>query len=279
MWEPNKIKIEQLVGNGLILDIGGWCDPFPRANYVIDIFPYETRGLAYHGIGKLPVTCTYPKSLPGEYFTKDTWIIHDICSEQPFPFPDKMFDFVICSQTLEDVRDPLRACSEIIRVGQAGYIETLSRLGESIMDYEGLIGAAHHRWLVEIKGNRIEFRMKHHFLHTQTHFYIPPSYKRIIHPSENITFLFWKESFEYEEITGYEFYQETKEFIASLKIPSYYYWFDYLRSIKHKSTCFHHRILQKIRQGIQFKPTPSHELWTWGKLFEANKLYLHAKGK
>jgi SAM-dependent methyltransferase len=276
MWEANKTKIEQLAGDGLVLDIGGWCDPFPRADYVIDIFPYETRGLAYHGVGRLPTTCLYPKPLPGERFTKDTWIIHDICSEQPFPFPDKMFDFVVCSQVLEDVRDPLRACSEIIRVGRAGYIETPSRLAESMMDYDGLVGAAHHRWLIEID-DRITFRMKHHFLHTHPQYHIPPYYKRRMNPIKGITFLFWQDTFEYEEMTGYEFHQETRDFIASLHIPRSYYWLDALRRIKHKSSQWYRHFLQGIKKRGGVRANGSEELWTWSALFEANKLYLPPK--
>ena len=95
MWPANQTKIDAMVGDGLLLDIGGWCDPLLRADYVLDVFPYETRGIAYHGIGNLPVTCVYPEPLPGERFTKNTWILHDICSERPFPFPDKMFNFVV----------------------------------------------------------------------------------------------------------------------------------------------------------------------------------------
>ncbi len=197
MWKTNKIKIEELVGDGLVLDIGGWCDPFPRADYVIDMFPYETRGIAYHGIHKLPVTCVYPTPLPGERFTKKQWILHDICSERPFPFPDKMFDFVICSHTLEDVRDPLRACSEIIRVGKAGYIETPSRIGESLMAYNKLVGASHHRWTVEIQNEQIQFRMKYHFLHTHRSFYIRPSYKRTMPTGEGMTFFFHNASSQF----------------------------------------------------------------------------------
>lgn len=90
MWPDHQTKIEALVGDGLVLDIGGWCDPFLRADYVLDVFPYETRGLAYHGIGKLPISVVYPEPLPGERFTKKTWFVHDICSERPFPFPDKI---------------------------------------------------------------------------------------------------------------------------------------------------------------------------------------------
>ena len=47
----------------LVLDIGGWVMPFNRANYVVDIQPYETRGFfGSQGGAK-------------ECFTKKTWII------------------------------------------------------------------------------------------------------------------------------------------------------------------------------------------------------------
>ena len=37
--------LEQLEPDDVVLDIGGWGDPFERANWIIDLFPYETRGL------------------------------------------------------------------------------------------------------------------------------------------------------------------------------------------------------------------------------------------
>ena len=41
----------------------------------------------------------------------------------PYPFPDKHFDFLICSHVLEHLEDPVRACSEFSRIAKAGYIE------------------------------------------------------------------------------------------------------------------------------------------------------------
>src|SRR5689334_14191060 len=115
MYEPNVSEIlRQLQPNDLVLDIGGWARPFNRANWVMDAESYDTRG--YYG-----------KSRPAqggdhEVFTRETWVQRDICDKAPFPFPDKHFDFVICSHTLEDIRDPLWVCSEILRVGKRGYI-------------------------------------------------------------------------------------------------------------------------------------------------------------
>ncbi len=271
MWQPNQKKIENMVGDGLVLDIGGWGDPFPRADYVIDMFPYETRGIATHGIGTLPVTCVYPEPLPGERFRKNTWIIHDVCSEQPFPFSDNLFDFVVCSHVLEDVRDPLRVCSEIIRVGRAGYIETPSRMGESIM-WNGMVGAAHHRWLVEASEQKLEFRMKHHFLHSSSKYYISTSFARNIPLEARRMYFFWNDSFEYEEVPGYEYYGETTEFIKRLNIPRYYYTLDTLRQIKYTGRSFFRDLFRRYRQFT--RPPAPLETWSWEKLFEANKQWL-----
>jgi SAM-dependent methyltransferase len=275
MRQTSQKKIEESVGNGVVLDIGGWGNPFHRANYVVDMFPYETRGIAVHGIGHLPVTQLYSEPLPGEHFRKDTWIIHDICSEIPLPFPDKMFDFVICSHTLEDVRDPLRACSEIIRVGRAGYIETPSRIGESIL-WNGMVGAAHHRWLVDAVGNRLEFRMKHYFLHTNPHFYISTSFARKIPFEDRYMCFFWEDSFEYIEISGYEYYGETAAFIEKLNIPRYYYFLDGLRNIKYTTQAWLRSIFQRYQHRLPPNPASSseQETWTWPKLFEVSKMYL-----
>src|SRR5882724_10410804 len=100
MHEPNVRRILNLLSrNDVVLDIGGWARPFNRANYVIDAEPYPTRGF-------------YGAAMPAqggdqEYFTQDRWIQRDICAHEPFPFADKQIDFVICSHTLEDIRDPL----------------------------------------------------------------------------------------------------------------------------------------------------------------------------
>lgn len=274
MWPPNRKKIEEMVGTGLVLDIGGWGDPFPRADYVIDLFPYETRGIATHGIHTLPLTTVYPEPLPGEHFRKTSWVIHDVCSERPFPFPDKMFDFVVCSHVLEDVRDPLRVCAEMIRVGRAGYIETPSRIGESVL-WNGMVGAAHHRWLVEAVGQRLRFRMKHHFLHSSPQYYISTSFARKIPAEARYLYFFWEHAFEYEEITGYEYYGETADFISRLHISRYYYILDWLRQIKSAGIQVFCDLMQRSRQAVC--PSVSQvtqETWTWEKLFEANQQWL-----
>lgn len=187
--------------NDVVLDIGGWAQPFNRANYIIDIMPYETRG--FFG-------CLGAKK---EFFSKETWIYHDVSSSSPLPFKDKEIDFVICSHVLEDVRDPLRLCSEIIRIGRRGYIEVPSRTVESIMGLEGkhYAGYSHHRWLIEMEGSKIVFRNKPHLLHSSPRFYLPKSYPKRLKEKDKISYLLWNGSFEYEEIIQISYQKIAKE--------------------------------------------------------------------
>ena len=155
MLDTSRERIlQQVPDNALVLDIGGWGRPFPRADWVVDMNDYATRGL-------------YGREPGGEErFGPDTWVQRDVCDAEPLPFADDQFDFVVCSQTLEDLRDPVRACAEIVRVGKAGYIETPSRLEEQSYGFQGpWVGWGHHHWLVEVGDGRIEFVFKHHVMH------------------------------------------------------------------------------------------------------------------
>lgn len=191
MLEKNNKYIENtLKKKDLVLDIGGWARPFNRANFVIDIHPYETRGFFGSQGGKK------------EFFNKKSWIIHDISSKKRLPFKNKSFDFVICSHTLEDIRDPIFLCSEIIRVGKSGYIEVPSELLEVTKGIANkkYCGYYHHRWLVNIKNNHILFRFKPHFIHSIWKFHLPKRFARQLDEHERVSYLFWKDYFEYAEI-------------------------------------------------------------------------------
>ena len=152
--------VRELPANALVLDVGAWASPFNRAQWILDAEPFETRG--YYA------TFGGPASQGGarEWFSKATWVQRDICASEPWPFADKQFDFVICSHTLEDIRDPLRVCSELTRVGKAGYIEVPSRAFESTRGVErpNTAGLSHHRWLIDIDGDEIRFLQKYHLL-------------------------------------------------------------------------------------------------------------------
>lgn len=204
--------LQQISPNDKVLDMGGWVRPFNRANYVIDIMAYETRGVfGYTGPEK-------------EYFSKETWITQDVSGSTPLPFQDKEIDFVICSHLLEDIRDPIRLCSEIVRIGKRGYIEVPSRVAESIIGLEGksYTGYNHHRWLVQIQGSEIIFQHKTPILYSSARFYLPRKYLRRLKEEDKVSFLFWQGSFEYKEIIhiGYHNTAQELERFARSKIAS-----------------------------------------------------------
>ncbi len=164
-----------------VLDIGGWAEVFNRANYVLDFQPFETRR----------------KKSGKEYFSKKTWVIHDI-NETPWPFSDKQFDYVICSHVLEDIRDPIGVAHEIQRVGKAGYIEVPSREYESTAGVDPFptgdkyAGLSHHRWLTEKTQNGLLFTFKRPYISTIIELQI----KKIKNP---IISFFWRNNFEVKE--------------------------------------------------------------------------------
>jgi SAM-dependent methyltransferase len=173
----------------VVVDIGGWAQPFTRANYVVDLMPYETRGV-FGRIG--------PEQ---EHFSKGTWLHHDLCTD-PLPFADKSVDFIICSHTLEDVRDPIRICREMTRVAKHGYIETPSRRMETIrnLEHRGYPGYYHHHWLVEMENGAVTFRFKTWLMCASWRYTFPRSYLRDLRPEDRVTWLFWDDSFTYREI-------------------------------------------------------------------------------
>ena len=199
MLERSAERILEDVGNGdVVLDIGGWWRPFTRADWVMDIMPWESRGSFGHQ-GPLP-----------ERFDRDRWVQRDICDREPYPFADNQVDFVVCSHTLEDVRDPLWVCAEMVRIAKAGYIEVPSRLEEQSYGFQGpWAGWGHHRWLIDVieptdtasGGGRIEFVFKHHILHNRPSDHFPPGFHEGLPPEALVSTLWWEDSFEFGERT------------------------------------------------------------------------------
>src|SRR5829696_7283972 len=159
MLAGSRARIEaKLAADALVLDVGGWGSPWPRADWVIDLMPYDTRGLYGEFDGR------------PERFSADTWVQRDICDHEPWPFADDEFDFAVCSHTLEDVRDPVWVCRELQRVARAGYVEVPSRLEEQSWGVHGeWAGWAHHRWLIDVDGDGLVFGHKSHAVHREGH--------------------------------------------------------------------------------------------------------------
>lgn len=172
-----------------VLDVGGWARCFNRADWVIDKFPYETRGQRYGQALGLEA-----QGGPAERFGPDTWVERDLCDRQPWPFPDHFFDFCTCSHTLEDIRDPLWVCSEIQRVARAGYIEVPSMAFELTRGREpGVpVGLSHHLWVVEERDRVLWFHPKTHAIHGDRRLSLPPDFGARLSPDAQATCLHWE---------------------------------------------------------------------------------------
>src|SRR6266849_1011701 len=174
----------RLPGGARVLDVGGARERARCATHVIDLLSYDEAHRAWEHLFR-----DYP-------IPKEHWAVHDICSSKPFPYEDKFFDFVICSHTLEDVRDPIRVCEELSRVSKAGYIEVPSPVMELTMGVEGgerWVGYAHHRWLIDLAGDQVTALFKPHFLTASTRFHLAASHAEQLRKScKHVASLFWQ---------------------------------------------------------------------------------------
>ena len=116
-----------------VLDIGGGQDPFPYATILSDRYPEKTR----HRMEDL-VRDSRP------------FIILDV---EHLPLKDKSVDFIYCSHVLEHVDDPLKACSELMRVGGRGYIETPTYAQDGLFAWAKEM----HRWHIVSINNKLVF--------------------------------------------------------------------------------------------------------------------------
>ncbi len=193
--------------SGLVLDVGGWAVPFPRADWMLDLGDYATRG-----------EWGYDGDRGAERFTEATWVQRDVCDRAPWPFADDQFDFAVCSHTLEDVRDPVWVCSELSRVAKAGYVETPSRLQEQSWGVQGAhAGWGHHHWLVEVVDGGLEFLFKHHLVHS-------PGYHLSAFPDggEATTHLWWEGTLPARErltLDPYALDADLRDFVTAHELP------------------------------------------------------------
>jgi hypothetical protein len=143
----------ELADDAVLLDVGGWAKPYPRADWVVDLLPYETRGL--YGA----------ESTEPERFDATRWVQRDICDRDPWPFADAFFDFAVISHTLEDIRDPIGVCRELSRIAKAGYIEVPAPVEELTWGVHGpWVGWTHHHWISELSDGELVFTFKPHLL-------------------------------------------------------------------------------------------------------------------
>ena len=194
MLDASRRRItESLDDAALVLDVGGWAKPLERADWVIDLLPYDTRGL--YGYDRAA-------SAMRERFAADTWVVRDICDREPWPFEDGQFDFAVCSHTLEDIRDPVHVCRELQRVARAGYVEVPDRREEQCFGVHGpWVGWSHHRWLVDVRDGGVGFVGKPGMLNGRPEFQVPWSVYRTLTAEQRVQQLWWEGPFDaYERV-------------------------------------------------------------------------------
>jgi hypothetical protein len=108
-------------------------------------------------------------------------------------------------------------------VARAGYIEVPSRFEEQTYGFQGpWVGWGHHRWLVDIVGNRLEFVMKHHVIHGPEQNHFPSSFYRTLSEEDKAQRLWWEGSFECAErimLSAEELDPYLAEFVAAHRRP------------------------------------------------------------
>jgi hypothetical protein len=170
-----------LPADALVLDVGGWARPLSRADWVLDIEAYATRGAWGHD-----------GDPAAERFTAETWVQRDLCAREPWPFADGRFDFAVCSHTLEDLRDPVWVCSELARVARAGYVEVPAPAEELTWGVHGpWVGWTHHRWLCVIEDGALELVYKPHLL-VREGSHLPPETLSRLSPEARVSRLWWE---------------------------------------------------------------------------------------
>lgn len=116
-----------------VLEIGPGHNPQRRSNVLLEKF-IDTN---YHRCGDVKI---YPHQV----------FYHGV--NPHYPFKDKEFDYVYCSNVLEHVDDPVEFCAELSRVAKRGYIETPSITGELMFPKES------HKWcILDMDGKLILF--------------------------------------------------------------------------------------------------------------------------
>ena len=124
VYQKEFIQFDIAPGS-VVLDIGSGHYPFPLATILADLYigdsPHRTEEIIRDHRPLLVLDVGY------------------------LPFRNKSIDFAYCSHVLEHVDDPKKACSELMRVGRRGYIETPGYAKDLLY---GWALYANHKWHV-----------------------------------------------------------------------------------------------------------------------------------
>lgn len=109
---------------GLVLEIGSGDNPHPRSNVLVDRFlgaDNRERG--------------------GDLVVDRPFVVADA---HHLPFKDQAFAYTICSHILEHMDDPQLFAHELMRVSEAGYIQSPAEIAERLFHW------SFHRWYVNL---------------------------------------------------------------------------------------------------------------------------------
>ncbi len=172
--------------NEKVLDIGCGGYPFPLATHLADLYEGETT----HRFEKL--------KRDHRPFT--------VCGVEATPFSDKEFDFIYCSHILEHVDDPAKACEEMMRIGNRGYIETPSKISDVMFNFTKLPN--HHKWHTQLMGNTLIFiewketerrDLGTDYFFNQYHSKWKNPYQELMYNNRDlfVSMLLWEDKFDY----------------------------------------------------------------------------------
>jgi SAM-dependent methyltransferase len=151
-----------------MLDIGSGNEPHPRATHLADRYGDDD----------------FHRGAQGVALTRDERPLV-YCDLQALPFGAGVFDFVYCSHVLEHVDEPVAACTEIVRVGRRGYIETPTRLSDVMLNFTRI---RHHKWHISAVGSTLVFMpyMQHEYRDTGTNAFFSQFHSEIANPFQRV---------------------------------------------------------------------------------------------
>ncbi len=110
-----------------------------------------------------------------------------------------LFDFAICSHTLEDVASPHFVSEMVCKIAREGFVAVPSKNVELRKQINGpYLGYVHHRWVFNKEKNKFIAYPKLNFLEYLDHSHITSRFNSTI----NELCFFWKDNFELDVVNS-----------------------------------------------------------------------------